>query len=221
LLHEFMQPLGLSQNELADTIDVPPRRINQIVHGQRAMTADTALRLSKAFGLSDMFWINMQSPLRRRNGADVPEGPSAQDSPDPDRQDRLTTGGSASWYATNTPREEAWEPIAKDFRWLDGSARYDADGYAAAPPGMRGDTVPERTLRKRLKEKGKYLPPDHVEELVRTILRTAGPKPGRRSRPASDAGSSGPPRFRRFIYAVIAGSPALHYQTDDGWPGHR
>jgi addiction module HigA family antidote len=61
LLHEFMEPLGLSQNELADTIDVPPRRINQIVHGQRAMTADTALRLSKAFGLSDMFWINMQS----------------------------------------------------------------------------------------------------------------------------------------------------------------
>jgi antitoxin HigA-1 len=61
LLHEFMEPLGLSQNELADTTDVPPRRINQIVHGQRAMTADTALRLSKAFGLSDMFWINMQS----------------------------------------------------------------------------------------------------------------------------------------------------------------
>lgn len=61
LLHEFMEPLGLSQNKLAAAIDVPPRRINEIVHGQRAITADTALRLSKVFGLSDMFWINMQS----------------------------------------------------------------------------------------------------------------------------------------------------------------
>jgi antitoxin HigA-1 len=52
---------SLTQNKLAAAIDVPPRRINEIVHGQRAITADTALRLSKVFGLSDMFWINMQS----------------------------------------------------------------------------------------------------------------------------------------------------------------
>jgi addiction module HigA family antidote len=96
LLHEFMEPLGLAQNELAATIDVPPRRINQIVHDQRAMTADTALRLSKAFGLSDMFWINMQSRCDAEMARMCLEGPPAQDSPDPDRQDRLTAGGSAS-----------------------------------------------------------------------------------------------------------------------------
>ena len=58
---EFLQPLGLSQYRLAKAIDVSPRRINEIVHGKRAITADTALRLSRALGLSDMFWINMQA----------------------------------------------------------------------------------------------------------------------------------------------------------------
>lgn len=76
-----------------------------------------------------------------------------------------------------TPREEAWKPIAEQFRWLDGSARYDDEGYATAPPGMRGDTAPEKTLRARLREMGKYLPPDEVEGLVCATLTTAGPKP--------------------------------------------
>lgn len=76
-----------------------------------------------------------------------------------------------------TPREKAWKPIAEQFRWLDGSPRYDDEGYATAPPGMRGDTAPEKTLRARLREMGKYLPPDEVEELVRAALSTAGPKP--------------------------------------------
>jgi addiction module HigA family antidote len=58
---EFLQPLGLSQYRIAKVIDVPPRRINEIVHGKRAITADTGLRLSRALGLSDMFWINMQA----------------------------------------------------------------------------------------------------------------------------------------------------------------
>ncbi len=58
---EFLQPLGLSQYRIAKVIDVPPRRINEIVHGKRAITADTALRLSRALGLSDMFWVNMQA----------------------------------------------------------------------------------------------------------------------------------------------------------------
>jgi addiction module HigA family antidote len=58
---EFLEPMGISQYRIAKAIDVPPRRINEIVHGKRAITADTALRLWRALGLSDMFWINMQA----------------------------------------------------------------------------------------------------------------------------------------------------------------
>ena len=60
LLHDFMEPMGLSQYRVAKEIDVPPRRINEIVHGKRAITADTALRLSRYFGLSDTYWMNLQ-----------------------------------------------------------------------------------------------------------------------------------------------------------------
>ena len=58
---EFLEPLGLSQNRLAREIGVPPRRINEIVHGKRAITADTALRLSKFFGTTAQLWLNLQS----------------------------------------------------------------------------------------------------------------------------------------------------------------
>ncbi len=61
LLTEFLEPMGISQYRIAKAIDVPPRRINEIVHGKRAITADTALRLSRALGLTDMFFINMQA----------------------------------------------------------------------------------------------------------------------------------------------------------------
>ena len=61
LLEEFLKPLGISQYRLARAISVPPRRINEIVQGKRAITADTALRLSLFFGLSDRYWINLQS----------------------------------------------------------------------------------------------------------------------------------------------------------------
>jgi addiction module HigA family antidote len=61
LLTEFLEPLGISQYRVAKAIGVPPRRINEIVHGKRGISADTALRLSRALGLSDMFWINMQA----------------------------------------------------------------------------------------------------------------------------------------------------------------
>jgi addiction module HigA family antidote len=61
LLTEFLQPMGISQYRIAKAIDVPARRINEIVHGKRGISADTALRLSRALGLSDMFWINMQA----------------------------------------------------------------------------------------------------------------------------------------------------------------
>ena len=60
LMEEFLKPLNLSQYRLAKGIGVSPRRINEIVHGKRAVTADTALRLSRFFGLSDRFWLNLQ-----------------------------------------------------------------------------------------------------------------------------------------------------------------
>ena len=61
LLEEFMKPLGVSQYRLAKETDVPPRRINEIVQAQRGITADTALRLAKFFGTSEMFWLNLQA----------------------------------------------------------------------------------------------------------------------------------------------------------------
>lgn len=60
LLEEFLEPMGISQYRLAKDISVPPRRINEIVHGKRAVSPDTALRLSRYFGLSERFWINLQ-----------------------------------------------------------------------------------------------------------------------------------------------------------------
>ena len=61
LLEEFLLPMGISQYRLAKDISVPPRRINEIVHGKRAISADTALRLSRFFGTSERFWMNLQS----------------------------------------------------------------------------------------------------------------------------------------------------------------
>lgn len=60
LLAEFLEPLEISQYRLAKDISVPPRRINEIVHGLRAITADTALRLARYFGTSERFWLNLQ-----------------------------------------------------------------------------------------------------------------------------------------------------------------
>jgi antitoxin HigA-1 len=61
LLEEFLKPLGVSQYQLAKQIGVPARRINEIVHGQLRVSADTALRLARFFGTSERFWINLQS----------------------------------------------------------------------------------------------------------------------------------------------------------------
>ena len=61
LLEEFLNPLGLSQYRLARDISVPPRRINEIVHGTRSVSANTALRLARYFGLSERFWLNLQA----------------------------------------------------------------------------------------------------------------------------------------------------------------
>ena len=61
LLEDFLQPMDISQYRLAKDISVPPRRINEIVHGLRGITADTALRLARYFGTSERFWLNLQT----------------------------------------------------------------------------------------------------------------------------------------------------------------
>ncbi len=61
LMEEFLKPMGISQYKLAKDISVPARRVNEIVQGKRSITPDTALRLSRFFGLSERFWINLQT----------------------------------------------------------------------------------------------------------------------------------------------------------------
>jgi len=77
LLEEFLIPMGVSQNALARSIGVPPRRINEIVLGKRAVTADTALRLAHYFGTSEQFWMTLQASFdleeaRKRLGNALP-----------------------------------------------------------------------------------------------------------------------------------------------------
>ena len=61
LMKDFLEPMGITQYRLAKDISVPARRINEIVHTKRAITADTALRLSRYFGTSERFWMNLQT----------------------------------------------------------------------------------------------------------------------------------------------------------------
>lgn len=60
-MEDFLKDMGITQHKLAVSIGVPPRRINEIVHGKRAITADTALRLAKFFGMSPQFWLGLQT----------------------------------------------------------------------------------------------------------------------------------------------------------------
>lgn len=76
LLEEFLVPLGLSQYRLARSTGVPPRRINEIVHGKRAVTADTALRLARCLGTSKRFWMNLQAQYDL-GGGERPPGRTA------------------------------------------------------------------------------------------------------------------------------------------------
>jgi addiction module HigA family antidote len=74
LLDEFLKPMGLSQYRLAKEVNVPPRRINEIVHGKRAITADTALRLARFFGTTERFWLNLQTRYDLEVEKDRPGG---------------------------------------------------------------------------------------------------------------------------------------------------
>lgn len=66
LMQDFIEGFGITQNRLAVAIGVPPRRINEIVHGKRGISADTAIRLARYFGTSEEFWMNLQSHYELR-----------------------------------------------------------------------------------------------------------------------------------------------------------
>lgn len=74
LMDEFLKPIGISQYRLAKSISVPARRINEIVHGKRAITADTAMRLGRFFKMSPQFWLNLQSRFDLEVAEDSLEG---------------------------------------------------------------------------------------------------------------------------------------------------
>lgn len=73
LMEDFINGFGITQNKLAVAIGVPPRRINEIVHGKRSITADTALRLGRYFGTSAQFWLNLQDRYDLDLGSDLIE----------------------------------------------------------------------------------------------------------------------------------------------------
>lgn len=74
ILHEdYMKPLGLTQNALARALGVPPRRVNEIIHGKRAVTLDTSLRLGRYFGQSPRFWMNVQTECDLSNAKPLME----------------------------------------------------------------------------------------------------------------------------------------------------
>ncbi|MFQ6007067.1 MAG: HigA family addiction module antitoxin [Woeseia sp.] len=126
LLEEFMKPRGLSQNKLARDIGVPPRRINEIVHGNRSITPDTDLRLCNHFGLSDGFWLRLQSnhDLAKTKEARLDKTQRFADlycsavamrlAEEPDRVIRLAEHNIGNWRQHNTSAPsliEAWEKI--------------------------------------------------------------------------------------------------------------
>lgn len=73
LLEDYMKPVGLTQNALARALGVPPRRVNEIIHGKRAITLDTSLRLGRYFSQSQRFWLNIQTECDLRNAKPLME----------------------------------------------------------------------------------------------------------------------------------------------------
>ena len=73
LAEDYMKPMGLTQNALARALGVPPRRVNEIIHGKRAVTLDTSLRLGRYFGQSPRFWLNVQMECDLRNAKQLME----------------------------------------------------------------------------------------------------------------------------------------------------
>jgi len=73
LLEDYMKPMGLTQNALARALGVPPRRVNEIIHGKRGITLDTSLRMGRYFSQSARFWLNVQTECDLRNAKQLME----------------------------------------------------------------------------------------------------------------------------------------------------
>src|SRR3972149_2551501 len=93
LLEEFLVPMGITQYRLAKDISVPPRRINEIVHGERDITADTALRLARYFGTSERFWLNLQARYDLEREKDRLRKARGRRGAEPGRLSRRAGGG--------------------------------------------------------------------------------------------------------------------------------
>ncbi len=101
LLEEFLVPLEVTQHRLAVSIGVPPRRINEIVHGERRITADISLRLARYFATPDRFWLNLQTRVRPRDR----EGPPRRRTrPHPAAPERLTPYAPGAAAAHSQPK---------------------------------------------------------------------------------------------------------------------
>lgn len=92
---EYLEALSISQNALARDLSVPPKRINEIVHGLRAITADTALRLGRRFGTSPQFWMNMQTQFDLETAADALRGRLEREVRTPPRDKRRSRRAAA------------------------------------------------------------------------------------------------------------------------------
>eukprot|EP01133_Synstelium_polycarpum_P030538 gene30538-37932_t len=148
LREDFLEPFGITQNRLATIIGVPPRRINEIVHGKRSITADTALRLAKAFGNSAQFWLNIQDryeldlaadKLDRQVSDSVPRGRSGALA-ELRLPQRFTVGGHR-WRASTFAGFDIESPsrvvVAADEFWSSGpfvtfKPRQDRSGWVVA-----------------------------------------------------------------------------------------
>lgn len=152
LLAEFLESLGISQYRLAKDISVSPRRINEIVHGTRSVTADTALRLARYFGTSDRFWLNLQTSF----DLDV-------------ERDRLGTGSRLKCYHALADKPEAGHArVAGAPDQPDKAVRLTRPNVAwRASVGLRS-LRPKRYAIAR-SSVGLPLPPDVREERVRNI----------------------------------------------------
>ena len=114
LLEEFLKPMGITQYRLAKEIGVPQRRIGEIVTGKRAITADTGLRLSRFFGMSDSFWIGLQADYDRETAKDALAETLAQIKPWRTGDAHRRWPGLSCEMAHDTPVGSDWLLVGPD-----------------------------------------------------------------------------------------------------------
>ncbi len=152
---EFLRPPGVSQNRLAVAIGVPPRRINEIVHGKRRVTADTALRLARYFGTTNRFWLNLQTrhDLEIENwfgDAPVPAAGATQ----------WTRDDGSGW--THPPTQTALSPVRR--AWL----RAGCAGPGAESPPSEGEAPTRGDVQADTREEPRPLDPGMRSQPIRS-----------------------------------------------------